>query len=51
MEGSVMWWNGACTLPHVVSRANGHRRKRETQGPVSEPMLVELRLQELGSRR
>ena len=42
MEGAVMWRNGARTLPRVVPRANGHERERETQGPVSEPMLVEL---------
>ena len=46
-----MWRSRARNLPRVVPRANGHEGERETQGPESEPMLVELQLQELGGRR
>ena len=51
MEGAVISRGRARILPRVVPRANGHEGERETQGPESEPMLVELQLQELGSRR
>jgi hypothetical protein len=51
MEGAVMWRNGARTLPRVIPCANSRERERETSSPVSQPVLVELRLQALGSRR
>ena len=51
MEGAVMWRSRTRILPRVVPRVNVRRRERETEGLESEPMLVELQLQELGSRR
>lgn len=51
MEGAVMWRSRARILPRVVPHANGRERGCETQGPESDPVPVELRLQELGSRR
>jgi hypothetical protein len=46
-----MWRSYARILSHVVPRANGHERGRETQGPESEPMPIELHLQDLDSKR
>jgi len=52
MEWAVIW-RSRCVriLPRAVPRANGYERERETGRPQSVATPVELRLNELGSRR